>query len=215
MLLPVCAYTQISFPYQDKQQLIAELDGRYHITLLGDTTYIDTVKVDKLYQIMGDSVIDLVNIPHSVFSARDSAMTLTPAAQNVWYPISNGGMGGHAAGGTFWNKREEHSMTSYGDTIIFLFDGDYRVDYHLTFSGTDQKTYDTQILLMRANELDSLGKDSQELTKNGSGNASMGSFSYLENVSNGDSLILEYLNESGTEAIVLIDGELFIEFIHR
>ena len=140
-----------------------------------------------------------LNHVHGYMSFSDSTITID-LTQNEWATITNGG--------NIYIKEEFDEISYSYDTLIIDVEGDYFFNYEYSTKGDNTNDYSIRIMN------NTTQKAKMRFTGLGVNNyVSVSLQAYFE-CEVGDKITVQVRNVSGSNAIILLDGTVFINRIH-
>jgi hypothetical protein len=139
--------------------------------------------------------------PHGAMSFADSS-TVVALTQNVWAKITG-------AAGPVFTVQDQDDITIAGDTMTIEVDGDYMLNWSLSFEGTPNDVF--QIVIYKNGVIESI-KMSRKTSNNDTGNMTLPA--YIENLVVGDDLSLYIRNTGDNDDATLVSSSVIIWMSH-
>ena len=139
--------------------------------------------------------------PHGAMSFADSAFVVA-LSQNVWGKITN-------VANDLFTVQDADDITIAGDSMTIAVDGDYILNWSLSFSGGPSDVF--QIVVYKNAVLESV-KMSRKTSNADTGN--MGLPVYIENLVVGDDLSFYIRNTGDNDDATLVASSIYIYMLH-
>lgn len=164
------------------------------------------VTTDDLYiENMIKSYARLVSIYHLYGGFQDSSVDVA-ITQNQWSMVTN-------AGNNLWQSSEYDGFNVVGDTMVFLYAGDYFGIVSLVFEGSNGNEYEFRLWNVTDSEVEGYAQG-----QTGRGTGSYSSITqpiYFEDIDTGSKVIMQVTNKSGSNAATLKFGSFYAMYLHE
>jgi len=144
------------------------------------------------------------NIYHVYGGFQDSSVEVG-ITKDQWSMVTN-------AGNNLWQSTEYDGFNVVGDTMIFLYTGDYFGIVALTFEGNQGNEYKFRLYNVTQDNV-----EGYVLGQTGEGNESYSGMPqpiYFE-ITAGDKIVMQVTNTSGNNAAVLKFGSFYAMYLHE
>ena len=163
-------------------------------------TFIDPSDSSAIFTIATITVLDY-DPPHGAMSFSDSAAVIA-LTQNNWNKITN-------AENDLFTVQDADDLTIAGDTVTIEIDGDYVLNWSLSFSGSALDVY--QIAVYKNSVIESITM-SRSTSQTDVGNMSLPV--YIENLVAGDDLSFYIRNTGDNDDPTLVSSSVVVYMLH-
>lgn len=163
-------------------------------------TFIDPSDSSAVFTLATITVLDY-DPPHGAMSFGDSAAVIA-LTQNNWNKITN-------AGSDLFTVQDADDITIAGDSITIEIDGDYIINWSLSFSGSTLDVYEIAIYKNAAKETVSMSRSTSQTDV-----GNMGLPVYIENLVAGDDLSFYIRNTGDNDDPTLVSSSVVIHMLH-